>query len=63
MITDNYIYQLYSFVYGLIGLAAQDFIRNVKCEWYEFLIGSDVFLDDIHLCVAANAYARQVLGV
>ena len=63
MITDNYIYQLYSFVYGLIDLADQDFIRNVKCEWYEFLIGSDVFLDDIHLCVAANAYARQVLGV
>ena len=63
MITFNYIYSLYSFAYRVIGMASQDLLRYSKCEWYDGVIGADLFHDDICNALVCSTNARNVMGV
>jgi hypothetical protein len=62
MFTEKYIFALYYFAYGVIGLAGQDNIRNTMMNWWEYQIGADVFHDNVCRALSADTKAKQVYG-
>ena len=52
MTTINYAYCLYSYVYELIGLAAQDNLRYSYGNWVNEEISTDAFISEIQRVAA-----------
>ena len=57
MFSFSYVRALYSFVYGLIGLASQDNIRYTYGFWLDVEVGTEVFHDDICRAWSVGAIA------